>query len=208
MPATCRASTSCAASASRRAPNEITLVIGPNGAGKSTLLRTVFAFLTPNQGSITFARARDRGAAPERPEGRRHQLRDAGHQQLSRPHGGGQPAHGRVGVPPRRRAAAPPARARLRDVSGARRQAARPRRRALRRPGPHALGRARADDRAAAAAGRRADRGPRAQPGRAGLRHPARPRRRRAASRSCWSSRTSSRRFRSPIISISSISAG
>jgi ABC-type branched-subunit amino acid transport system ATPase component len=34
--------------------NEITLVIGPNGAGKSTLLRTVFAFLPPNQGSITF----------------------------------------------------------------------------------------------------------------------------------------------------------
>jgi ABC-type branched-subunit amino acid transport system ATPase component len=32
----------------------ITLVIGPNGAGKSTLLRTVFAFLTPNQGSIVF----------------------------------------------------------------------------------------------------------------------------------------------------------
>jgi ABC-type branched-subunit amino acid transport system ATPase component len=35
-------------------PNAITLVIGPNGAGKSTLLRTVFAFLAPNQGSITF----------------------------------------------------------------------------------------------------------------------------------------------------------
>jgi ABC-type branched-subunit amino acid transport system ATPase component len=34
--------------------NEITLVIGPNGAGKSTLLRTVFAFLAPNQGVITF----------------------------------------------------------------------------------------------------------------------------------------------------------
>jgi branched-chain amino acid transport system ATP-binding protein len=34
--------------------NAITLVIGPNGAGKSTLLRTVFAFLAPNQGGITF----------------------------------------------------------------------------------------------------------------------------------------------------------
>jgi ABC-type branched-subunit amino acid transport system ATPase component len=34
--------------------NEITLVIGPNGAGKSTLLRTVFAFLSPNQGVIEF----------------------------------------------------------------------------------------------------------------------------------------------------------
>jgi branched-chain amino acid transport system ATP-binding protein len=34
--------------------NAITLVIGPNGAGKSTLLRTVFAFLSPNQGTIAF----------------------------------------------------------------------------------------------------------------------------------------------------------
>ena len=34
--------------------NAITLIIGPNGAGKSTLLRTVFAFLAPNQGSISF----------------------------------------------------------------------------------------------------------------------------------------------------------
>ena len=44
--------------------NEITLVIGPNGAGKSTLLRTVFAFLAPNQGAITF---RDRATAGLRP---------------------------------------------------------------------------------------------------------------------------------------------
>src|SRR5262249_26444463 len=44
--------------------NEITLVIGPNGAGKSTLLRTVFAFLAPNQGSMTF---RERTTAGLRP---------------------------------------------------------------------------------------------------------------------------------------------
>jgi ABC-type branched-subunit amino acid transport system ATPase component len=44
--------------------NAITLVIGPNGAGKSTLLRTVFAFLTPNQGTITF---RDKPTAGLRP---------------------------------------------------------------------------------------------------------------------------------------------
>jgi ABC-type branched-subunit amino acid transport system ATPase component len=44
--------------------NAITLVIGPNGAGKSTLLRTVFAFLTPNQGIITF---RDRPTGGLRP---------------------------------------------------------------------------------------------------------------------------------------------
>jgi ABC-type branched-subunit amino acid transport system ATPase component len=44
--------------------NEITLVIGPNGAGKSTLLRAVFAFLKPNQGSITFG---DRATAGLRP---------------------------------------------------------------------------------------------------------------------------------------------
>jgi ABC-type branched-subunit amino acid transport system ATPase component len=44
--------------------NEITLVIGPNGAGKSTLLRTVFAFLVPNQGSITFAERPTAGLRP------------------------------------------------------------------------------------------------------------------------------------------------
>ena len=47
------------------------------------------------------SRPADRGAAPERAQGRRHQLRDAGHQQLSRPHRGREPAHGRLGVPPR-----------------------------------------------------------------------------------------------------------
>ena len=44
--------------------NEITLVIGPNGAGKSTLLRTVFAFLVPNQGSISFAARPTAGLRP------------------------------------------------------------------------------------------------------------------------------------------------
>jgi ABC-type branched-subunit amino acid transport system ATPase component len=34
--------------------SQITLVVGPNGAGKSTLLRTVFGFLKPHRGSITF----------------------------------------------------------------------------------------------------------------------------------------------------------
>ncbi len=45
-------------------PNAITLIIGPNGAGKSTLLRTVFAFLTPNQGSITFRKHSTAGLGP------------------------------------------------------------------------------------------------------------------------------------------------
>jgi ABC-type branched-subunit amino acid transport system ATPase component len=45
-------------------PNAITLIIGPNGAGKSTLLRTVFAFLTPNQGSITFRERPTAGLGP------------------------------------------------------------------------------------------------------------------------------------------------
>jgi len=44
--------------------NQITLVIGPNGAGKSTLLRTVFAFLSPSQGSITFAARSTAGLRP------------------------------------------------------------------------------------------------------------------------------------------------
>jgi ABC-type branched-subunit amino acid transport system ATPase component len=42
----------------------ITLVIGPNGAGKSTLLRTVFAFLRPNQGTITFREKNTTGLGP------------------------------------------------------------------------------------------------------------------------------------------------
>ncbi len=33
---------------------EIVCLIGPNGAGKSTLLRTVFGFLRPTRGAITF----------------------------------------------------------------------------------------------------------------------------------------------------------
>jgi ABC-type branched-subunit amino acid transport system ATPase component len=44
--------------------NEITLVIGPNGAGKSTLLRTVFAFLAPNRGTITFRQEPTGGLRP------------------------------------------------------------------------------------------------------------------------------------------------
>ncbi len=44
--------------------NAITLVIGPNGAGKSTLLRTIFAFLTPNQGTITFRENSTSGLRP------------------------------------------------------------------------------------------------------------------------------------------------
>jgi ABC-type branched-subunit amino acid transport system ATPase component len=42
----------------------ITLVIGPNGAGKSTLLRTIFAFLSPSRGTITF---NSKAAAGSRP---------------------------------------------------------------------------------------------------------------------------------------------
>jgi ABC-type branched-subunit amino acid transport system ATPase component len=45
-------------------PNAITLVIGPNGAGKSTLLRTVFAFLAPNRGNITFGARATAGLRP------------------------------------------------------------------------------------------------------------------------------------------------
>lgn len=35
-------------------PGTITGIIGPNGAGKSTLLKTVFGFLHPRRGRITF----------------------------------------------------------------------------------------------------------------------------------------------------------
>jgi ABC-type branched-subunit amino acid transport system ATPase component len=36
-------------------PGTITGVIGPNGAGKSTLLKTIFGFLHPHRGRVTFA---------------------------------------------------------------------------------------------------------------------------------------------------------
>ena len=44
--------------------NEITLIIGPNGAGKSTLLRTIFGFLKPHTGRITFQGSDVTGARP------------------------------------------------------------------------------------------------------------------------------------------------
>ncbi len=44
--------------------NEITLVIGPNGAGKSTLLRSIFGFLKPHTGRVTFKGGDVTGARP------------------------------------------------------------------------------------------------------------------------------------------------
>ena len=43
---------------------KLTLIIGPNGAGKSTLLRTIFGFLHPHRGRITFKSERIDGRAP------------------------------------------------------------------------------------------------------------------------------------------------
>ncbi len=36
------------------APESVAIIIGPNGAGKSTLLKTIYGFLKPHQGNITF----------------------------------------------------------------------------------------------------------------------------------------------------------
>lgn len=36
------------------APHSVTIIIGPNGAGKSTLLKTIYGFLKPREGKITF----------------------------------------------------------------------------------------------------------------------------------------------------------
>ena len=44
--------------------NEITLVIGPNGAGKSTLLRSIFGFLKPHTGTVSFQGRDVTGAKP------------------------------------------------------------------------------------------------------------------------------------------------
>jgi len=35
-------------------PNAVTIIIGPNGAGKSTLLKTIYGFLKPRSGKMTF----------------------------------------------------------------------------------------------------------------------------------------------------------
>ncbi|HEU4367251.1 MAG TPA: ABC transporter ATP-binding protein [Methylomirabilota bacterium] len=45
-------------------PGSITGVIGPNGAGKSTLLKTVFGFLHPRRGRITFDGREIQAVAP------------------------------------------------------------------------------------------------------------------------------------------------
>ena len=46
------------------AEGRLTLVIGPNGAGKSTLLKTVFGFLRPHAGRISFRGAPIAGLRP------------------------------------------------------------------------------------------------------------------------------------------------
>jgi ABC-type branched-subunit amino acid transport system ATPase component len=45
-------------------PGTITGVIGPNGSGKSTLLKTIFGFLRPHRGEISFDGSRVGGLAP------------------------------------------------------------------------------------------------------------------------------------------------
>lgn len=36
-------------------PGSVTIIIGPNGAGKSTLLKTIYGFLQPRIGNVSFA---------------------------------------------------------------------------------------------------------------------------------------------------------
>ncbi len=44
---------------------EIIAILGPNGAGKSTLIKTIFGFLKPTAGSVTFGGKDITGFAPE-----------------------------------------------------------------------------------------------------------------------------------------------
>ena len=74
------------------AENAVTLVIGPNGAGKSTLLRAIFGLLKPGAGRVQSSRQGCDGRQPERAQGGRRQLCDAGHQQLPAAHGRREPA--------------------------------------------------------------------------------------------------------------------
>lgn len=45
-------------------PESVTIIIGPNGAGKSTLLKTIYGFLHPRSGDITFSGKEISGSSP------------------------------------------------------------------------------------------------------------------------------------------------
>jgi neutral amino acid transport system ATP-binding protein len=47
------------------APGEIVGIIGPNGAGKSTLLKTIFGYLPPFEGTVTFENETLQGRSPD-----------------------------------------------------------------------------------------------------------------------------------------------
>ena len=47
------------------APGEIVGIIGPNGAGKSTLLKTIFGYVPPFEGSVTFEGETLQGRPPD-----------------------------------------------------------------------------------------------------------------------------------------------
>lgn len=45
-------------------PSEVSIIIGPNGAGKSTLLKTIYGFLSPRSGYVTFEGEELAGKSP------------------------------------------------------------------------------------------------------------------------------------------------
>jgi branched-chain amino acid transport system ATP-binding protein len=49
----------------RAADGRVTLILGPNGAGKSTLLKTIYGYLRPRAGEITFEGRSLAGLAPK-----------------------------------------------------------------------------------------------------------------------------------------------
>ena len=127
-------------------------VLGRNGAGKTTLVNALIGAVTAS-GRVALAGVDLSRLPPHAPGARRRRLVPAGAQYL--------PLADRRREPHRRRAARPvESRARLPHVSaprGAARQSGRP---ALRRRAADAGDRPRADGQPAAAAARRADRGP------------------------------------------------
>ena len=182
---------------------EIVTLIGANGAGKTTTLKTISGLLHPRKGTVTFE-------GKDISQTAAHELVRAGHRPRARGPPHLLPADGPREPPDGRASRRHQTDDRRRTSSGSwtlfprlRERTAPARRHAVGRRAADAGDRPGADVRAARPAPRRAVAGPRPDPRPADLRDDQGDQRARAR-RSCSSSRTPSRRCRSPIAATSS----